>query len=346
MAEINRHDARLMAARHETSSHGRSPRNDPLMNKDNQTFSVFLTGASGFIGTQILRQLLGLRHVKWVTSLVRGEVDEAARYRTIDTAVTALCYEVLEAASVGSTVELLLLASRLPYMIFLYITGGRPRSSLEEPDVMKKLSVADAIPYSQTKLVAEAVARRAAQSNLSETGRLAVLNPGWVTGTPDEGVSNTGDYIWRLVATCIKIGAYNTRDADGWLFVSDVTTTAAAIIDAALGKNVEKNATKCPADRITWRDIWSILESLGYRLQGKSTAEWLALVRADMGVEKETHPLWPLAHMIEGFQNDRRMAKFSLGMRVCTPLRLKRAVAKSAEYPVRVGFLPSSPGVR
>ncbi|PKY04276.1 acetyl-CoA synthetase-like protein [Aspergillus campestris IBT 28561] len=398
MAEIHRHDARVMAARHKSSNLDRILSNNSPIDKDNQTFSVFLTGASGFIGTQILRQLLGLRHVSRVISLVRGETDEASRYRTVDAAVKALwwkdhhaekldvwrgdlsqpnlgldptrwdsltggqaaniiihagatvhwtkSYEVLEAANVGSTVELLLLANRLPYMRFLYITGGRPWSSLEEPDVVKELSVADAIPYSQTKLVAEAVVRRAAQRSPSEAGRLAVLNPSWVIGTPDEGVSNTSNYIWRLVATCIKIGAYNTSEADGWLFISDVATTATAIIDAALGNSVDTHVTdESPVDGITWKEIWSILEGLGYKLHGKATAEWLALVRADMDAGKETHPLWPLAHMIEGFQNDRRTANFSLEKRVCTPLRLKRAVAKSAEYLVRVGFLPASPGL-
>ena len=287
---------------------------------------------------------LGLGPARW-DSLAGGQAANVIIHAGATVHWTK-CYEVLEAANVGSTVDLLLLAIKLPCMRFLYITGGRPWGSFEETDVVKELSVTDAIPYSQTKLVAEAVVRRAAGCSPSKTGRLKVLNPGWVIGTSDEGISDTRDSIWRLVATCIKIGAYNASEANGWLFISDVTTTATTIIDTALGTEVKGNVTEYPVDGITWREIWSILEDLGYMLQGKTTAEWLALVRVDMDAEKETHPLWPLAHMIEGFQNDRRIANLSPDKRVRTPLRLKRAIARSAEFLVRVGFLPTSPSMR
>ncbi|KOS41210.1 hypothetical protein ACN38_g7926 [Penicillium nordicum] len=98
---------------------------------------------------------------------------------------------------------------------------------------------------------------------------------------------------------------------------------------------------KEPVDGMTWREFWAILGSLGYRLQAKVMAEWLALVRADIDAAREKHPLWPLAHMIAGFQNDERMVGSSWQKRGSTPLRLKDAVKRSAEFLDKVGFLPT-----
>jgi amino acid adenylation domain-containing protein/thioester reductase-like protein len=392
MAEIRRHESRILTAQEKSASHDNTVSTDAPVDKDDKSFNVFLTGANGFIGTQILRQLLEHRHVNRVIALVRGDTDDTARRRTIDRAVKALwwtnllaeklevwrgdlslpnlgldstrwnslasgqavdiiihngatvhwtkSYRALEAANVGSTMELLLLALGLPRMRFVYITGGRPWDSHEELDVVKELSAADAVAYSQTKFVAEVVVKRGARRS---PNRLAVLNPGWVIGTPTEGFSNADDYIWRLAATCTKINAYNADQADGWLFLSDVASTATAIVDTALGTKMEIVAEKHPVYGMTWREFWAILGGLGYRLKAKDMAEWLALVRADIEAASEKHPLWPLAHMIEGLQNDERVASSSREKRGHAPLRLKVAVSKSAEFLVRAGFLPKPP---
>ncbi|KAI3055098.1 hypothetical protein CBS147353_11361 [Aspergillus niger] len=379
VAEISRHSSRILTARGICTSYHEMTGNDLGIDRHNRSFSVFLTGANGFIGTQILRQLLGHSHVSRVICLVRGDTDDTARRRTIDRAVEALwwtehhagklevwrgdlslpclglnptrwgsltdgqaanviihsgatvhwtkSYRALEAVNVGSTIELLLLATGHPCMRFLYVTGGRPWEPNEEIEVIKELSAADAIGYSQTKFVAEVVVRRAAQRNSFESNRLGVLNPGRVIGTPDEGVSNAGDYIWRLAAACIRIGAYNAAGADGWLSISDGTTTAAAIVDAALGTRMDMVTGKYPMDGMPWRDFWATLGGLGYKLKAQGMADWLALVRADIEAAREKHPLWPLAHMIEALQNERIVgrARKDHGN---TSLRLKVAVSR------------------
>lgn len=201
----------------------------------------------------------------------------------------------------------------------------------------------DAIQYSQTKFVAEVVVRRAARRISSETNRLVVTNPGWVIGTPTEGYSNPDDYIWRLAATCVRVAAYNVADADGWLSISDVTTTAAKIIDTALGTRIESETEKHTTDGMKWKEFWAILGDLGYKLKPRGMAEWLNLVRADIEATRESHPLWPLAHMIEGLQNDERVASRSLGKSGNTPLRLKVAVSRSAQFLIKAGLLPTPP---
>lgn len=394
MAEIRRYDSRILTAQEKHVIHDHVPNTDATIDKDNKSFDVLLTGANGFIGTQILRQLLQHRNVGRVIALVRGDTDSAARLRTIDRAVKALwwtkllaeklevwrgdlslpnlgldsmrwnsvatgqaveiiihngatvywtkSYGALEAANVGSTVELLLLTLGLPRMKFVYITGGRPWNSHEELDVANELSVADSIAYSQTKFVAEAIVKRATRRG---SNHLAVLNPGWVIGTPTEGFSNADDYIWRLVATCIKISSYNADQADGWLFLSEVASTATAIVDTALGQRMEIEAEKYPVSGITWKEFWAILGDLGYRLKARGMAEWLVLVRVDIEATGEKHPLWPLAHMVEGLQSDERVASNWRGHHGHTPLRLKAAVTKSIEFLVQGGFLPMPPDI-
>lgn len=392
MAEISRHDSRVLAVQQQLVNQGEIDNKNPPRGNEH-SFTVLLTGASGFVGTQILRQLLEHRLVNRVICLVRGDTDDTARRRAINKATEALwwtknhqskldvwrgdlsqpnlgvdparwdflnngqeinviihngasvhwtkSYQVLEAANVGSTTELLLLAVRHPQIQFLYVTGGRSWDCHEELDVAKELSVPDAIAYSQTKFVAEAVVRRAARRVPSETNCLNVTNPGWVIGTPTEGYSNPEDYIWRLAAACIRIAAYNAADADGWLSISDVTTTATRIIDTALGTGLEREAEKRPVNGMTWKEFWTILTDLGYRLQPRGMPEWLDLVRADIEAAREDHPLWPLTHMIEGLQNDERVAGRSLGKSGITPLRLKEAVRRSAQFLIGVGFLPT-----
>ncbi|KAL0783337.1 hypothetical protein CaCOL14_001243 [Colletotrichum acutatum] len=58
--------------------------------KKTDNLRVFLTGASGYLGTQILRQLLERRDVAHVITLVRGATPQAAKDRVIETAHKAL----------------------------------------------------------------------------------------------------------------------------------------------------------------------------------------------------------------------------------------------------------------
>ncbi|GKZ39840.1 putative NRPS-like protein biosynthetic cluster [Aspergillus brasiliensis] len=399
--EINRHDSNILTVQLTLAGYMSPTLHNPSVCRDSRPFTVILTGATGFLGTQILRQLLEHRHVRRVIGLVRADTDDAARQRTINKAIEALWwtdhhaeklevwrgdlslpklgldstrwhtliqgkaanviihngaivhwtkgYDVLEAVNVGSTMELLQVALGCPAMRFVYITGGRPWKSHEEQEIVAELSAPDAIPYSQTKLVSEAVLRRAATRRLpggptsAATGNIAVLNPGWVIGTPTEGYSNTTDYIWRLVATCIKLGVYNAEDAEGWLFISDATSSAEAVLEAAFSTRSDILGDQYATNGMPWREFWAILQGMGYELKGISHTSWMALVHADIKATREQHPLWPLKHIFPTLQRDERVASKRSGGCDDTPLRLKRAVRMGAEFLVRVGFLPAPP---
>ncbi|RAK87151.1 non-ribosomal peptide synthetase [Aspergillus costaricaensis CBS 115574] len=403
MREINRHDSRVWAAQETLSGRNSPTLKHPSSRRDKGSFTVFLTGANGFLGTQILRQLLSNSKVSRVICLVRGDTDAAARQRIISMAKEALWwtghhaeklevwrgdltlpklglnptrwetlssgrtvdyiiqngatvhwmkgYDVLEAANVGSTMELLQVALRCPNMRFVYMTGGRPWKIHEEEDVVAELSATDAIPYSQTKLVSEVVVRRAATRKIpgSSTpnlpGNIAVINPGWVIGTPTEGYSNTTDYIWRLVATCIRLGVYNGEDAEGWLSISDATTTAEAVLEATFSTRSDILGDEYATQGMAWREFWATLQDMGYKLEGVSLASWMDLVGADIEAAREQHPLWPLKHVYGWLQGNERVAGRARGVSGDTPVRLKVAVRMGAEFLVGVGFIPAPTGI-
>ncbi|KAK2028470.1 amino acid adenylation domain-containing protein [Colletotrichum zoysiae] len=81
LAQVNRYDKELLllSTKHPITAFG-------LPDKKDNSLKVFLTGASGYLGTQILRQLLENRNVSRVTTLVRSSNLDAAKNRVIETA--------------------------------------------------------------------------------------------------------------------------------------------------------------------------------------------------------------------------------------------------------------------
>ena len=56
--------------------------------------------------------------------------------------------------------------------------------------------------YGQTKWVAEQLIMRAKARGVPAT----ILRPGYIVGDSSRGVTNTDDFIWRLIKGCIQLG--------------------------------------------------------------------------------------------------------------------------------------------
>ncbi|GKT56654.1 nonribosomal peptide synthetase [Colletotrichum tofieldiae] len=383
MSQVNRYDNELLQLRKYQGTPSRHP-----VKKDND-IKVFLTGASGYLGTQILRQLLERHDVSCVTTLVRSANVQAAKSRVIEAARKTLwwtefhedklkvwvgdlsqpklglehdqwgllsdgysfdviihngavvhwnkSYSALEAVNVGSTAQLLGLAIQHPSLRLTYVSGGRQWKSDSEKDEEVAHELVDSMGYSQTKFVAEVLVKRAAE-RCHPTGRnIAVFRPGLIIGTPTEGVANLDDYIWRLTAASIDIGAYNADDKDAWLHVSDAATTAAAAIHVAFNTMSQATTVKSQEDGMTWGAFWRLIQASGYDVRPTPASEWLPAIRKDISARKEAHPLWPLAHLLDG-----SMEWDSQGdhPRDC-PVQLKVAVRRNLEFLMKVGFLPT-----
>ena len=358
-----------------------------------KALTILLTGANGFIGTQILRQLLEHSQVSRVIAIVRGESAEKARHRTINAAKNALwwtefhdemlevwpgdlslprlgldlakwrlieagntvdviihngasvhfmkSYEVLEAANVASTAEMLRATALSRRMKFVYVSSARHQTPSEEEDedIIRDL-VANSNGYSQTKFVSEALVRRAALRSPKGSDKFAVVSPGLVIGTPSEGVANADDWIWRLAGACIRVGMYNANNSDAWIPISDAAITATTIIDRALSHS--SNPITQVKGGMTFGEFWKTLALTGYKLEARDGSECAAAIRRDIEVSKEAHPLWTLSDMLDSLE-DTTKDVWATSWREggISPVRLKVALKKSANFLSGVGFLPS-----
>ncbi|TDZ15057.1 Nonribosomal peptide synthase atnA [Colletotrichum orbiculare MAFF 240422] len=387
MAEIEKHDISLRALQDERRLHRRTTER-PKVND----LTVFLTGSNGYLGTQILRQLLERPDVACVIALVRGETTDKAKGRLVEAATKALWwtefhddklevwkgdlsmpqlgleapkwhtlsdghtvdvvihngavvhwnkgYAALEAVNVLSTVQLLRLAVHTPTLRLAYVSGGRQWSSADEDDdakVAKTLSAS--MGYSQTKFVAEVLVKRAARRCPAAHANAAVFRPGLIVGTPTEGVANVDDYVWRATAASIAVGGYNADDDDAWLHLSDATTTASAVVRTALEPQRLATGVELHEEGLTWGSFWGLVRGMGYDVRPLTAAQWLASVKEQLASQKEAHPLWPLAHLLEdqAMEWDVRVDKSPE-----IPVRLKVAIRKNMDFLARVGFLPPS----
>ncbi|PHH81423.1 hypothetical protein CDD82_813 [Ophiocordyceps australis] len=395
MAQIEKHDFAVAAVQKKAAF--AQPYTNGNGTSGQRPLTVLLTGANGFIGSQILRQLLESNKICQVVAVVRGETQDAARSRTISAAKTALwwtdehadklqvwagdlslgqlglearqwdlfadqksfdivihngaevhwCknYASLEAANVKSTVELLRTVVAAPRMKLVYVSGGRDGEDEDEDEslVAQELGGPGAIGYSQTKFVAETVVKRAATRCPVNSKRLSIVTPGLVVGTPTEGVPNADDYLWRLAASCIRVAMYNADEADTWLAVSDVAALAGMIVGTALDPDAVPETKRRVKDGMKWRDFWAILRGLGYQLQPSPVTQWLAAVQEDIEAAGETHPLWPLKHLVEeeSLMQNNETSNSSRGGE--TPHMLRVAVKKSAEFLCKCGFFEPVP---
>jgi len=238
----------------------------------------------------------------------------------------------LEAVNVLSTIELLHLSVTGSRPRLSYVSGSRQWLSENEDDENIANELAVSIGYNQTKFVSEVVVRRAARRCEPGHCNLAVVKPGLVIGTPYEGIANTDDFIWRLAAACTSIGAYNDDDADTCLYLSDASTTASIVIDAALAPASDAGPVHHVADGMTWGvrsglfcGVWAT------SLRQRALRSGPSAVRSDLCARKERHPLWPLSHMLDSMERDIRQAVVLADAEV-PPLHLRMAVRKNVEF--------------
>ncbi|KAI8189504.1 Nonribosomal peptide synthase atnA [Colletotrichum sp. SAR 10_76] len=381
MALIERQETELLRWQHMSDDLPKRPARSAKL-------TIFLTGANGYLGTQILRRLLERDDVARVITLVRGHTVDIARKRVIEAAQKALwwtdfhgeklevwkgdlgvpnlgltdgdwntladgssidiiihngaivnwnkSYAALEAVNVRSTVQLTALAIRNPNLKFTYISGGRQCRSADELDEDVARELSEAMGYSQSKFVAEVLVKRAAERCPPGERNIAVFRPGLIIGTPTEGVANTDDYIWRLTAASIDVGAYNCDDDSAWLHLSDAATTAEAAVCTAFSPASLQKAVVHHEDGMTWGAFWSLIQNMGFSIRSMPASQWLPLLRRDITSRNEGHPLWPLAHLMEdgSMEWDVRVQEQREA-----PLRLKVAVKRNVEFLVRAGFL-------
>ncbi len=374
--------------------------------------NVLVTGATGYLGTAILHQLLavptihvyalircsnpvsGLQRLReaiiaqgwWQESYAarihvwRGELEQpnlglgVQELQTLlghdvspDDAIHALIhsgarvhyssdYDTLKAVNVTATLSALELAARAARLTaFVFVSGGvSPSYDGPGPDPASSSStddaaLRDASGYTQTKLVAETIVKQCVRAGILGAGKSArIVKPGYIVGSAGNGIANRRDFIWRLVAGCVEIGAYNGDDAARWLYMADVETVAREFVAKVVGKEGTgtggdgeeegKYAIVRVTDGLRLSSLWRILTSVhGYRLEALPQKEWLTRLRSRIFQVGECHLLFPLLHILE---RDGGSVGEEGGGSMGTERAAEEAVRMNVEYLIRVGFLP------
>ena len=357
--------------------------------------NVFLTGANGFLGTQILRQLLHRPDVGKVTVLIRAESLELAKRRLIDSAQAAgwpldafsskldvwigdladprlgltfqqwgslasfdaiihngaamqwnADYHALKPSNVMSTMELLSVLSISRYSHrsprFLYVSGGRDFGDEVSDDQAAKM-LASVEGYSQTKFVSELLVKSFKKKSQARGLDISIVKPALIIGTAEEGVANENDFLWRIVAGSSSVGGFPTpQDGDDWLMVSSADRVAAAVIQCLVeGDGDERGARIINlTDGVAWPEFWTaVKDTLGSELRAMDYDDWMQRVQKDVDTKKESHPLWPVIHLLNKSELASKRPKQDDALKEEVG-SVRAAIPTNVQYLLDRGFLP------
>ncbi|MEO5898021.1 MAG: thioester reductase domain-containing protein [Vicinamibacterales bacterium] len=285
---------------------------------------ILLTGAAGFLGSALLRELLDTSPAR-IVCLVRatsaplsledarvrtviGDIcqprlglDET-NHRTLIGQVDAIChaaaavdwihsYAALRDANVTGTVELLRLAfaAGAPFhfvssLSTCYSTSG-PRHVDESFNGLPELRGFH-LGYAQTKVIAEALVRAAGARGLP----IRIYRPALISGHSCNGAFNSDDIITALIKGCVRMGV--APDLDWQLDSHPVDFVANAIVTLSAAADTVYHLGH-PKPR-HWRDCVLWMRMYGYDIRLVSYHAWLRQLERDTLPDDATEPAHPL----------------------------------------------------
>ncbi|KAL8682571.1 MAG: hypothetical protein Q9186_001424 [Xanthomendoza sp. 1 TL-2023] len=376
--------------------------------------NIFITGATGYLGSAILQQLLAVPTLQ-VYALVRCQTVDKGLKRVIAAATIngwwrdkyvsrvhiwqgdltkpffglqdshlrmlqmtkgsardqciqaiihngahvhySLDYETLKPINVQSTLELLKVTAATSHLQTFVFVGGGEKPIIDHPNNRSSShsnTLNEASGYTQSKFVAEQLVQQCTAHSAFGAKRIHTVKPGYIIGSLANGIANTNDFIWRLVAGCVDIAAYNRDETDHWIFMASVDRVASSIVERVFDQSGQQQQQQQQQrsgqidrilDGLRVSELWQLLEEevygVGY-FSALSCGEWMAKLRGRVEEKAEGHVLFPLLHTLEqdGGSIGEGMDMIPEAVGNC-----KEEVRRNLRYLIEVSFLPGPPAV-
>ena len=278
-----------------------------------------------------------------------------------------LPYESLKSANVQSTLECIKLCStgRSKRMAFVsstsaldtdhYVQQSEAGNPVLESDDLEGSRQGLGTGYGQTKWVSEKLVGEACRRGLDGV----IIRPGYVLGDHKSGVSNTDDFLVRMLKGCVQVGS--RPDVTNTINMAPVNHVAQKVLAAALQAETGNVSHVEAHPRLTFNDFLSVLEENGYAVPKESYEVWKGKVEKyveSTTEDSEELALLGLYHMVTGdlpaatkapnlddrnataalYQDEKRSRKVAAPAGVT-----KEAVGVYLGYLVARGFMPAPP---
>ncbi|CAI2170785.1 4918_t:CDS:10 [Funneliformis geosporum] len=257
--------------------------------------TFFVTGVTGFLGAFIVSSLLDFSNDIKLIAHVRSETKSLAMERVKKSCMSHLVWrgewetrgrlEVvcgdLEKDRLGiSEEEWKSLAERVDVVIHNGALGSR--TGLKSG-------------YGQSKWVSEKLIMEANKRGMTAT----IIRPGYIVGHSTTGVTNTDDFIWRLVKGCIQLGVvptiYNTINMCPVDYVAGCVTHI-SLSPIAASKCVF-NITHPSSSSFRLDELFSCLPRYGYTVEKAEYIVWRNKLM-EFTLKAGDNALYPLLHFV------------------------------------------------
>ncbi|EIE87722.1 hypothetical protein G6F46_005476 [Rhizopus delemar] len=148
--------------------------------------------------------------------------------------------------------------------------------------------------YGQSKWVAEKLIMEARSRGMPAS----IIRPGYILGDSRTGVTNTDDFIWRLLKGCVELGYVPAMSND--VNCCSVDYVAAVVAGAACH---DQESSKLgvlqvthPAD-FTYNKMFQSLVTYGYQVQHTEYIDWRSKLM-EYTLKSQDHSLFPLLHFV------------------------------------------------
>lgn len=168
--------------------------------------------------------------------------------------------------------------------------GGR---GVPETDDLEASSSGIGTGYGQSKWVAERILMEAGRRGL----RTSIVRPSYIVGDSTSAVTNTDDFVWRLVKGCIQLGL--TPDIHNTINLSPVDHVARISSLSLLRSDADNlkvfQVTARP--NVRFNDILAALPKYGYEVQQAEYLIWRTKLEQHV-MSVGDNALFPLLHFV------------------------------------------------